>query len=604
MSGFIGKDEHNGQVSLDRPDAKKSSWSLEAIAATERPHDLAVSPDGSRVAFILDRDLSDVWVMPVVGGIPIRLTTHRELTPFWEDTTPSWSPDGSTIAYANDESIWVVPAAGGRPRELCEAGSPMWLDDETLLVSVEDDDKTRLATVEVADPWPRPITPAGQNVYGASVVPGGRAVTYLVRPDDDPNATHIWWADLATGETRRVTGVPAMQDRWPAVSPDGKTLVFTSERNGWYHLYLRDLETGEERQVTEGPGDIAWVEWHSDGRRIVATRSERGRSHLVLVDTADGAVTTLGEGGTWSEPHWAGDGIVATYEDHRTPPRLVRVSTAGEVTVLLDNPPAEIQVSGYVSFEEVTYPSFDGLEIHGFLFKPKDAEGRKVPAVVYPHGGPTDAYGDCWDPHAQYFVAKGYAWFAINFRGSTTYGRDFERANHGVWGVADTRDCLAAYDYLASLDWIDPTRVAIYGASYGSYMSLCSLAFDPEHRFRCGVAEFGDSNIATSWAHGDRPGREDLERMMGRPAEAREAYTAGSPIHKVADIAVPIFVAHGEKDVRVHPNQSERLVEDLKRHDKTFEYVTYPTEGHGFLRREPQIHFHKRLERFLDWHLM
>jgi dipeptidyl aminopeptidase/acylaminoacyl peptidase len=92
--------------------------------------------------------------------------------------------------------------------------------------------------------------------------------------------------------------------------------------------------------------------------------------------------------------------------------------------------------------------------------------------------------------------------------------------------------------------------------------------------------------------------------MMGRPADAREAYRAGSPLHRVADITRPLLVAHGECDARVNPGQSAQLVEALRREGKTFEYVTYPTEGHGFLRREPQLHFYRRLERFLDWHLM
>ena len=130
-----------------------------------------------------------------------------------------------------------------------------------------------------------------------------------------------------------------------------------------------------------------------------------------------------------------------------------------------------------------------------------------MPAVVYPHGGPTDSYGDEWDGHAQYFVDKGYAWLAINFRGSTGYGRDFERMNHGVWGVDDTKDCLAAADFLRTLDWVDGDRLGIFGASYGSYMALLAVTDDPEHRFRCAVPKYGDCDITTSWAQGDRYGR-------------------------------------------------------------------------------------------------
>jgi dipeptidyl aminopeptidase/acylaminoacyl peptidase len=223
---------------------------------------------------------------------------------------------------------------------------------------------------------------------------------------------------------------------------------------------------------------------------------------------------------------------------------------------------------------------------------------------VNPHGGPTGHDGDEWFGHAQYFVDKGYAWLLPNFRGSTSYGRDFERLNHGVWGVDDTKDCLAAYDHLATLDWIDPQRVAIFGGSYGSYLALCSVVDDPHHRFRCAVTKYGDCDILTSWAQGDREGVQDLERMMQHPSQARDAYRAGSPIHRIESLAVPLLVAHGERDERVHPAQSAQLVDALDRLGKTYEYVTYPTEAHGFLRAEPQLDFYRRLERFLDWWLL
>ena len=95
----------------------------------------------------------------------------------------------------------------------------------------------------------------------------------------------------------------------------------------------------------------------------------------------------------------------------------------------------------------------------------------------------------------------------MNFRGSTGYGREFERANHDDWGVGDTKDCLAAADFLRTLDWVDGDRLGIFGASYGSYMALLSVTDDPEYRFRCAVCKYGDCDITTSWAQGDRDGR-------------------------------------------------------------------------------------------------
>jgi dipeptidyl aminopeptidase/acylaminoacyl peptidase len=92
--------------------------------------------------------------------------------------------------------------------------------------------------------------------------------------------------------------------------------------------------------------------------------------------------------------------------------------------------------------------------------------------------------------------------------------------------------------------------------------------------------------------------------MMGLPSSAREAYRAGSPYHRLQNVQAPLLIAHGERDERVSPKQSEQLVAELRRLGKTFEYVTYPTEGHGLLRNGPQLDFYRRLERFLDWHLM
>ena len=313
----------------------------------------------------------------------------------------------------------------------------------------------------------------------------------------------------------------------------------------------------------------------------------------------------LAPGGTWCTPFWtaAGD-IVAGYEDHATPRELRRARDGKPKDV---HAPAPLSVKGapHAALEDVSFPSFDGLEIPGFLLRPRDASHeRPVPAVVYPHGGPTSHYGDEWDGHAQYFVDRGYAWLAINFRGSTGYGRDFERLNHGAWGVDDTKDCLAAADFLRTLDWIDGDRLGIFGASYGSYMALLSVTDDPEYRYRCAVTKYGDCDIVSSWAQGDREGVQDLERMMGPPSAAREAYRAGSPYHRLENVRVPLLIAHGELDKRVSPKQSEQLVGRLRRLGKTFEYVTYPTEAHGLLRAGPQLDFYRRLERFLNWNLM
>jgi dipeptidyl aminopeptidase/acylaminoacyl peptidase len=614
---WVGKDEHNGVRAQKRKDLDPPPhWRLEAIARTPRPRSLTIGPDRRRAVFIEDRQTSDVYLLDLDGGgPPERLTTGRDPAPFWEDTTPYLSPDGSTVAYGDEGHVWLVPAAGGPPRKLVEGGSPRWIDDRRLVIDVEreDDRTTRLAIVDVDDPWPRRLaTDHGDlDAHGdegeAEPSPDGTEVAYTFTPRADLNrSSQIRVAGVADGTVRRLTGLPDMHDGGPHWSPDGGTIAYASERSGFYELHLVDSGGGNDRRLTSAGADFPEHEWHPDGSRLACLMNERNRWHLVVVDAADGSVDVLARGGNWLSPHWTADGgLLTAYEDHATPAELRRVAPGGEHTTIHAPAPRAIKVAPYAELEDVSYKSFDGLEIPGFLMRPRGASAdRPAPAIVYPHGGPTDAYGDWWDGHAQFFVDKGYAWLAINFRGSTGYGRDFERGNHGDWGVGDTKDCLAAADYLRTLDWVDGERLGIFGASYGSYMALLAVTDDPEHRFRCAVPKYGDCDITTSWAQGDRGGVQDLERMMGPPSAARDAYIAGSAYHRLENVEAPLFIAHGERDERVSPKQSEQLVERLTELGKTFEYVTYPTEAHGLLRAGPQLDFYRRLERFLDWHLM
>jgi dipeptidyl aminopeptidase/acylaminoacyl peptidase len=613
---WVGKDEHEGVPSQPRKDlSPPSHWRLEAVAATPRPRSLTIAADRRRAVFIEDRDTSDVWLLDLdAGTAPERLTTGRKLTPYWEDVWPYLSPDGSTVAYSDLGHVWLAPTAGGPPRKLVAGDSPRWAADNLLIITVEreDDATTRLALVDTADPWPRRLARSHGDLdtHGdegeVAVSPDGTEVAYTFTPRRDLNRSEIRVARIDTGEVRALTGMPRMHDRKPAWSPDGSAVSYASERSGFYELHLVGRDGTGDRRLTRAGTDHAEQEWHPDGSRILAVRGERNRFNLVTVDAEDGSTETLARGGIWCTPHWTASGdILAGYEDHATPRELRLVTTDRKVKTIHAPAPKAVRRAPYAPLEDVVFPSFDGLEIHGFLLRPRFASPeRPAAAVVYPHGGPTSSYGDEWDGEAQYFVDRGYAWLAVNFRGSTGYGRDFERANHGVWGVDDAKDCLAAANFLRALDWIDDERLAIFGASYGSYMALLCVTDDPEHRFRCAALKYGDCDIETSWAQGDREGVQDLERMMGPPWAAREAYRAGSPYHRLENIEVPLLIAHGEKDERVSPKQSEQLVARLRRLDKTFQYVTYPTEAHGFLRTGPRLDFYRRLEHFLNWNLM
>ena len=613
LSVWIGTEEFGGTATpTRRGPAAPPHWRLDAIAATERPRSIAPSTDGRSIVFVHDRETSDVWLLDLDSRALRRLTTGRDPAPYWEDTTPALSPDGGTVAYSREGWIELVPSSGGAPRRLVEAGSPVWLDDGRLIVTVERDEQARLAVVEVADPWPRPLVrgASGLVLQGddgeAAVAPDGRTVAYSFRHRADLNRTDIRVVDVESGEARGLTGAAGTRDTEPVWSPDG-TLAFSAQRGEWYSVYLYDLETGLDHELAAPEADLSELRWSTDGASIAAVRSKGGRHDLVTVAVPSGEIRAWAAGGAYGAPCWSSDrDLVVTYEDQATPPQLRRVSADGTVDVLLAPAPAAVLAAPHVTPEEVWFRSSDGFDVQALLFRPpQGGDERPAPAVVYPHGGPTECYGDEWDGHAQYLVDKGYAWLAVNFRGSTGRGKSVERMNFDDWGGGDVQDCLAAADFLRSLPWVDGERLAIFGASYGSYLALGAAVEDSGERFRAAACKYGDCNLLTSWAQGDREGVFYCgENMLGHPSRNRDAWLRGSPIHRIERVTVPLLVATGELDERVHPQQSAELVSALRGRGQTYEFVTYPTEAHGFLRAGPQIDFYRRLERFLDWYLL
>jgi Tol biopolymer transport system component len=377
---WIGKEEFGGvPTPTRRGSPEPRHWRLEAIAATERPRDVSVGPDGSTLVFIEDRDTSDVWVLELGERVPHRLTTGRDPMPYWEDTAPALSSDGSTVAFADQGSIWLVPLQGGPPRRLLEAGAPVWLDDRRLVVSVERDDTSRLAVVDVDDPWPQRLArthedldPQGEE-WQAAVSPDRSSVAYTFSPRADLNRSEIRVVDVASGRVRALTGTTSTHENTPRWSPDGTALAYASELPGWYELHVVPAEGGTGRQLTLEAADFTHHRWNPDGGRLVAIRGRRGHFDLVLVDAESGEVTEIAAGGTWGEPEWARDGaIVATYEDHGTAPQLRLITPDADPAVLLAPTPRQVRAAPHVRPEEVTYES-DGVDVHAFLFRPADA---------------------------------------------------------------------------------------------------------------------------------------------------------------------------------------------------------------------------------------
>jgi|TARA_B110000459_G_scaffold203805_1_gene261920 dipeptidyl aminopeptidase/acylaminoacyl peptidase len=253
----------------------------------------------------------------------------------------------------------------------------------------------------------------------------------------------------------------------------------------------------------------------------------------------------------------------------------------------------------------IKYTSRDGLTIHGYLTLPENSNGKNLPLVVNPHGGPwaRDTWG--YNPQIQFLANRGFAVLQMNFRGSTGYGREFWEISFKEWGKSMQDDITDGVQWLIDEGIADPNRIAIYGASYGGYATLAGLAFTPD-LYACGVDYVGVSNIFTLletlppyW----ELGRQMMYEMIGNPETERDLLEAASPIFHVDSIRVPLFVAQGANDPRVKQSESDQIVEALKARGVEVPYMLKEDEGHGFYNEENQFDFYREMEKFLNKHI-
>jgi dipeptidyl aminopeptidase/acylaminoacyl peptidase len=607
------KYERNGWPSIRRPDLKPpQGWNVSLLTSLERIRSHALSSDGEAIAYIKDGEsLSDIYLMPAKGGWPVRITTDRALVPYWDDEIPAWSPDGRWIAFGIQGHVHLVPREGGLPRKISDfttaASSPRFMPDSRgLIVTVERHGADQLLLSDVEGCWPRALTTdtIGDH-WDARPSPDGKSVLYTLRCFDDLNQTDIDLLEIESGKSITLYGTPSTRAFSAKWSPDGKWVAFIAQESEREQIYLTGPDGQGLHQLTNNGQDVFQYEWSPNGRQMAVIFNRNGAFDLSLVDAQTGEVADLHCGtGMHSNPNWSPDGTFLTfeYESPLLPPDLYRMDLATkQITQLtFSNPPA-MERNSKVIPEAISYKSFDGLEIPAFLYRPEQPNGA---AIVYPHGGPKDQYGYIWDELAQYFTAKGYYYLAPNYRGSTGYGKQFERANYDNWGVGDTQDCLYAAKYLRTIKEVRPESIGVAGGSYGGYMTICSLSRDPEYLFACGVTKYGDSNLVSSWAQCEKRLRLYTEIFLGHPSANTSAYLKGSPIGDVKNIQKPVLILHGLLDTIVPPEASEEWVEALKRHNKVYEYKTYANEPHGFLRRENLRDVYERMEQFLDWYLL
>jgi dipeptidyl aminopeptidase/acylaminoacyl peptidase len=248
----------------------------------------------------------------------------------------------------------------------------------------------------------------------------------------------------------------------------------------------------------------------------------------------------------------------------------------------------------------IEFAARDGQRIPGYVTLPRGSDGKQLPMVVLPHGGPFGIF-DSWgyDTDPQVLAAAGYAVLQINFRGSGAHGRAFEQAGGREWGGLMQDDVTDGTRWAVSEGIADPARICIYGASYGGYAALMGAAREPS-LYRCAAGYVGVYDLPLMFREGDtrqlESGRTYLREWIGEPAELGKV----SPVNLATSIKVPVFLAAGGKDERAPIEHSERMEKALRAAGVPVETLFVRTEGHGFFTEEHRAEFYSRLLAFLD----
>lgn len=256
----------------------------------------------------------------------------------------------------------------------------------------------------------------------------------------------------------------------------------------------------------------------------------------------------------------------------------------------------------------ITYKSRDGLEIEAYLTLPSGytlKNACNLPVIVNPHGGPwaRDMWG--YNPEVQFLANRGYAVLQMNFRGSTGYGRKFTESSYKQWGQNMQNDITDGVQWLIEQGIADPSKIAIYGGSYGGYATLAGLAFTPD-LYACAVDYVGVSNLFTFlntippyW----KPMLDMMYEMVGHPVQDSIMLANYSPALHADKIKAPLFVVQGANDPRVNKAESDQMVAALKQRGVEVDYMVKENEGHGFHNEENRFEFYRAMEKFFDKHL-
>ncbi len=592
-----------GKAESDRPSVSVYVKELrDQAAAAKRAGDpagaaqgLAWSRDG-RLAFLSDADSHgqmQLYVAEKLGhGKPRKVGNFQGYV-----GDPHWSPDGKSIAVVHIEGNARVPG----PTEATAPASGV-ISSQTA--------EQRLAIVNVASGAVRSISPADMYVYEFDWSPDSKNLVYLAAPGDGDNNWYIaelYAIDAESGTVRHILK-PSMQVANVRWSPDGEKIAFigglmSDEGVVGGDIYALPAAGGMPRDLTENrKSSPTWFQFSPSSKQILMAENVAGDSAISTLDIASGSAETL-----WKGPEsvlFSGDAsLSAVVRSSWSQPPEVWAGVTGkwqQITHSNDTQPGvhDAQQRAWGEAKSIHWMS-GGADVQGWLIFPQPYDpAKRYPMLVTVHGGPAAVVRSSWARPGlplEVFSAQGYFVFMPNPRGSYGLGEAFTRANAHDFGHGDLEDILAGVDTVVKGYPVDDKRVGVGGWSYGGYMTMWAVT--QTHRFRAAFAGAGIANWQSYY------GENGIDQWMipyfgASVYDDPAVYAKSSPINFIKNVETPTLVIVGDRDAECPPAQSYEFWHALKTLGVKTEFVLYPGEGHGF--HDPQ-HIRDRFQRVLRW---